>query len=103
MAGQHNADADRLIGLKVYDIASHKLGHVVEVRTDEATGEIDCVIVEDDGILGLRKHRIPMAWSMLTYSETRHALVFAPGVHRDHEEHLPSAEALGDHGRPAAV
>ena len=102
MAGQ-NGDAHRLVGLKVYDIGSHKMGEVVEVKLNEATGEIDCVIVEDHGVLGFNKHRFPVAWNMLTYSETRHALVFAPGVHRDHEEHLPPAEALGADRNQAVV
>ena len=104
MAGQHpNSDCDRLLGMKVYDIASHKLGQVVEVRKDQATGENDCLVVEDDGILGFRKHRVTMPWSMVTYSEVRHALIFAPGVHRDHEDHMPPPDAFAAEGdRPAA-
>ena len=104
MAEPHASDvSNRLLGMKVYDIASRKLGQVVEVRTDDATGEVACLIVEDDGILGFRKHRVSMPWSMVTYSEVRHALVFAPGVHRDHEEHMPPPETHAIEGdRPAA-
>ena len=102
MAGQTAEDIiDRLVGMKVYDIASHKLGKVVEVRMDDATGEVECVIVEEETLMGLRKHRFAVAWNMVTYSETRHALVFAPGVHRDHEEHLPPPQDRAPAGATA--
>lgn len=100
MAGpQANEQIDRVMGLRVYDVASRKLGTVEDVLIDETTGEIDCVTVCDDGVFGFRRHRFQVAWPMLTYSETRHALIFAPGVHREHEEHTPPPQ---DAARDAA-
>lgn len=92
--------AERLMGLRVYDVAGRKLGWVEDVRLDPETDEVDCVVVSDDGVLGFWKHRFPVAWNALTYSETRHALVFAPGVHREHEDHLPPLGANAEPARP---
>lgn len=88
--------ADRLVGLRVYDVAGRKLGKVEDVRLDQDTGEVDCVVVSDDGVLGFWRHRFSVAWNTLSYSETRHALVFAPGVHREHEDHMPPPGANAD-------
>ena len=93
MAEPHTNGTHHLVGLQVFDLTGRKLGHIEAVKIDPDTGEIDCVTVEDDGLLGFRKRRFAVAWPMLSYSETRHALVFAPGVHRDHEDHMPPADA----------
>ncbi|MDP8915986.1 MAG: PRC-barrel domain-containing protein [Pseudomonadota bacterium] len=93
---QAKEQADRLVGLRVYNVAGRKLGRVEEVSFDDDTGEIDCLTVSDDRLLGFWRHRFKVAWSAVTYSETRHALVFAPGVHGEHEEHMPPPESQGD-------
>ena len=94
MTERRTHDTNHLIGLQVFDLTGRKLGHIEAVKADPDTDEIDHVTVEDDGLLlGFRKRRFTIAWPMLSYSETRHALVFAPGVHRDHEPHMPPAEA----------
>ncbi|MBW3560771.1 MAG: PRC-barrel domain-containing protein [Proteobacteria bacterium] len=96
MAEQQANRTNPLIGLQVFDLTGRKLGHIEGVKLHVDTGEIDQVTVEDDGLLGFRKRRFSVAWPMLSYSETRHALVFAPGVHSDHEEHLPPPEARSE-------
>ena len=96
MAEQQTNGTNHLVGLQVFDLTGRKLGHIGAVKADPGTGEIDHVTVEDDGLLGFRKRRFTVAWPMLSYSETRHALVFAPGVHRDHEPHMPPAEARAE-------
>lgn len=97
---QATEQIERLMGLRVYDVAGRKLGRVEEVALDDETGEVDCLTVSDDGVLGFRRHRFKIAWSMLSYSETRHALIFAPGVHREHEDHLPPPDAHDTPGAP---
>lgn len=85
--------ADTITGNKVYNAENEKLGDVKDLMLNIHTGQVEYVVIEFGGFLGIGEKYFAVPFKALILDTNRHAFIFnqkrevlemAPGFDREH-------------------
>ncbi len=72
---KHIVTSDKIIGVKVKNLADEKLGEIDKLVIDRENGQVCYAAVGIGGFLGIREKHIAVAWHALIYDTTQKCFI----------------------------